>query len=74
MKKLLLTGIVSMTLGFGFVGCESMNPTQKGAVGGAALGAGVGAIAGDEKDALIGAGVGALGGAIIGHEIGDGDR
>lgn len=73
MKKLLWTGIVTTAFGVGFIGCESMNPTQKGAVGGAALGAGVGAITGDGKDALVGAGVGALGGALLGHEIGDDD-
>lgn len=70
MKKLLCTGILAFALGTGFLGCASMNPTQKGAVGGAAVGAGIGAITGDEDDALIGAGIGALGGAILGHEIG----
>ncbi len=73
MKKWMCTGILACAMSTGLMGCESMNPTQKGAVGGAALGAGVGAIAGDEKDALIGAGVGGLGGAIIGHEIGNDD-
>lgn len=50
-----------------FVGCT---PTQKGAAGGAAIGAGVGAlVAGDGNrgtGALIGGAVGGLGGAAIG--------
>lgn len=52
---------------FAFVGCT---PTQKGATGGAAIGAGVGAlVAGDGNratGALIGGAVGGLGGAAIG--------
>lgn len=49
------------------VGCT---PTQKGAVGGAALGAGAGALIAGDGDrgtgALIGGAIGGLGGAAIG--------
>jgi len=47
-------------------GCANMTPTQKGAVGGAAVGAVAGQlIGGNTKATLIGAGVGALGGALL---------
>ncbi len=47
-------------------GCETMSATQKGAAGGAAVGAlGGQIIGGDTKGTLIGAGVGALGGALL---------
>lgn len=71
MRKLLQTSVITLTFGVGFVGCAGMNPAQKGAAGGAAIGGGVGALTGGTSDALVGAGVGALGGALLGHEIGD---
>lgn len=55
-------------------GCET-TPTQQGALTGAAIGAGAGAIIGNQVDgksgegALIGAGLGALSGALIGDRI-----
>ncbi len=54
-------------------GCET-TPTQDGALLGGALGAGLGAIVGNQsghggEGALIGAGAGALVGAIMGNEV-----
>ena len=52
-------------------GCATATPTQKGALAGSVLGAGLGAIIGHQsgdtgKGALIGAAAGGLGGALIG--------
>jgi hypothetical protein len=53
-----------------FIGCASMTPAQKGAVGGAAVGAvGGQLIGGNTKSTLIGAGVGALGGALLNDAV-----
>ena len=54
-------------------GCNT-TPTQEGAIAGGAVGAGAGAIIGNQsgkagEGALIGAGVGALGGALIGDQV-----
>jgi osmotically inducible lipoprotein OsmB len=47
-------------------GCANMTPTQRGAVGGAAVGAVAGQLIGGNTTAtLIGAGAGALGGALL---------
>lgn len=53
-------------------GCASMNNAETGALGGGALGAGVGALAGSATGhtgggALIGGGIGALLGGLFGH-------
>jgi outer membrane lipoprotein SlyB len=49
-----------------FVSCANMTFAQKGAVGGAAVGAvGGQLIGGNTKSTLIGAGAGALGGALL---------
>jgi uncharacterized protein YcfJ len=53
---------------------QSLTTTEEGVIGGAALGAGTGAIVGAGvhhagKGALIGAGVGALTGGVVGHEL-----
>jgi osmotically inducible lipoprotein OsmB len=49
-----------------FSACAGMTPTQKGAVGGAAVGVIAGQlIGGNTAGTLIGAGVGALGGALM---------
>jgi osmotically inducible lipoprotein OsmB len=54
-------------------GCEGMSPTQKGAVGGAAVGAiGGQLVGGNTKSTLIGAGVGALGGALLNDALSKG--
>ncbi|MBI3312120.1 MAG: zinc ribbon domain-containing protein [Candidatus Omnitrophica bacterium] len=69
MKKAILVGLVLWTLG-----CASATPTQKGAVAGSAIGAGLGAIIGHQsgdtaKGALIGAAAGGLGGALVGDAM-----
>lgn len=55
-------------------GCSSMNNTEKGALGGGAIGAGAGALIGHATGntgagAAIGAGVGALTGALVGNDM-----
>ena len=71
MKKkglILICLLVSFSLFFG--ACAGMTPTQKGAVGGAAVGAIAGQlIGGDTTSTMIGAGVGALGGALLNDAI-----
>lgn len=53
-----------------FIGCSGMTPAQKGAVGGAAVGAvGGQLIGGNTKSTLIGAGAGALGGALLNDAV-----
>ena len=66
--KLWLSGLMAVSL----CGCGTMNNTTSGAVGGGALGAGIGALAGAAvgrplQGAAIGAGVGGLTGAAIGN-------
>lgn len=62
-----------VVLGAGWTaGCEGMNRTQKGALGGTAVGAGIGALIGKKsghsgKGALIGGAIGALSGGLIGN-------
>ena len=68
MKKssavIVLSILVSISVVFN--GCADMTPAQKGAVGGAAVGAvGGQLIGGNTKSTLIGAGAGALGGALL---------
>jgi outer membrane protein OmpA-like peptidoglycan-associated protein len=53
-------------------GCEGMTRTQKGSLGGAAVGAGMGALIGKQsghagRGALIGGAIGALSGGLIGN-------
>jgi hypothetical protein len=58
--------VLLIALTFLLGGCANMTPTQKGAVGGAAVGAVAGQlIGGNTKATLIGAGAGALGGALL---------
>jgi outer membrane protein OmpA-like peptidoglycan-associated protein len=65
--------VLGLALGTGVLsGCEGMNRTQKGALGGTAVGAGVGALIGKGsghtgRGALIGGAVGALSGGLIGN-------
>jgi hypothetical protein len=52
-------------------GCDQMSPGQKGAVTGAALGTGVGLVAGGSFGAVVGAGlIGGGLGYIVGSEVG----
>lgn len=71
MKKLTLMSLVAVVLIA--AGCNT-TPTQDGAVVGGALGAGAGAIIGNQsghtgEGALIGAAAGALTGAIVGDQV-----
>lgn len=75
MKKLLALAVV-VTAGGSLLlmGCQT-TPTQQGAVAGGLLGAGAGAIIGNQVDgksgegALIGAAAGALTGALVGDHV-----
>ena len=66
--------MLSVVLLVAIVGCET-TPVQQGAVVGGALGAGAGAIIGNQshhrsgEGALIGGAVGALGGALVGDQV-----
>lgn len=66
---------VALAVAFTFVvGCNT-TPTQEGAIAGGAIGAGAGAIIGNQvkgqsgEGALIGAGIGAITGALIGDQV-----
>src|SRR3989338_9741281 len=66
---------LTVMLGAGWLtGCEGMNRTQKGALTGTAVGAGIGALLGQKgghagRGALIGGAVGAPAGGLIGNHI-----
>lgn len=67
MKALMLLAAVGM-LG----GCENMTTGQKGALTGAALGTGIGMVAGGSFGTVVGAGlIGGAAGYITGSAIGD---
>jgi uncharacterized protein YcfJ len=80
-EKVKRTGVVllSITVLFAGAGCQSSpNRTGEGAVIGGLLGAGAGAIIGNQGDhrnrdrtsgALIGGAIGAIGGALVGNQI-----
>jgi surface antigen len=70
-KRFIPVTVVPLLL---LAGCESMSPTEKGVLGGGAIGAGTGAIVGHAlhntgAGALVGAGVGALSGGLIGNSV-----
>jgi outer membrane lipoprotein SlyB len=77
MKSFLISGgaaLVLLGLLAGSSTAQSLTTTEEGVIGGAALGAGTGAIVGAGvhhagKGALIGAGVGAITGGVVGHEL-----
>ena len=51
-------------------GCENMSPGQKGALTGAALGSGIGMVAGGSFGTVVGAGlIGGAAGYIIGNNV-----
>ncbi|MEA2809852.1 MAG: osmotically inducible lipoprotein OsmB, partial [Rhodospirillaceae bacterium] len=51
-------------------GCENMSPGQKGAVTGAALGSGIGLVAGGSFGTVVGAGlIGGAAGYIVGNAV-----
>jgi len=69
-RGLVLTLCVLIGFAMLFGGCANMTAAQKGAVGGAAVGAVAGQLIGGNTTAtLIGAGVGALGGALLNDEL-----
>ena len=82
MKRLMAIGIAMLAVAL--AGCESMgtaaqSKTTQGAVLGGLLGAGTGAIVGNQSDhagagTAIGAGLGALGGGLIGHALEENER
>lgn len=68
MRKMCVLLVVAATM---VGGCENLSPGQKGAVTGAALGSGIGMVAGGSFGTVVGAGliggaVGYLGGTAIG--------
>jgi outer membrane lipoprotein SlyB len=68
MKKTLLAGVLLVVS----CGCDTMSNTDKGLLGGGALGAGAGALIGSATGhagagALIGGAAGAVGGALVGN-------
>ena len=77
MKPFLIGGTAAFLLLGMFIGsgrAQSLTTTEEGIIGGAALGAGTGAIVGAGvhhagKGALIGAGLGAVTGGVVGHEL-----
>jgi outer membrane lipoprotein SlyB len=77
MKLGLISGAAALVLFAMIAGtsrAQSLTTTEEGVIGGAALGAGTGAIVGAGvhhagKGALIGAGLGAVTGGVVGHEL-----
>jgi hypothetical protein len=67
------TKILALLVVAGFLGgCENMTTGQKGALTGAALGTGIGMVAGGSFGAVVGAGlIGGAAGYITGSAIGD---
>ena len=72
-KTMIKTKILALLVVAGFLGgCENMTMGQKGAVTGAALGTGIGMVAGGSFGAVVGAGlIGGAAGYITGSAIGD---
>jgi peptidoglycan hydrolase CwlO-like protein len=77
MKRILISGAAALVL-LGMIAttsrAQSLTTTEEGVIGGAALGAGTGAVVGAGvhhagKGALIGAGLGAVTGGVVGHEL-----
>ena len=67
-KKILMLLVATGLLG----GCENMSPGQKGALTGAALGTGIGMVAGGSFGAVVGAGlIGGAAGYITGTAVQD---
>ena|SRR5215469_9995522 len=69
------TMIAAIGLIAGTCNAQGLTTTEEGVIGGAAVGAGTGAIVGAGvhhagKGALIGAGIGAVTGGVVGHAVG----
>lgn len=71
MKKIAIFNLCMLVIApVFFSGCGPTTPGERGAIGGAAVGAAAGQIIGrDTKSTLIGAGVGAVGGALLNNEL-----
>ena len=74
MKRIRISAVVILSSALLFSSCASLNKTQKGgaigAVGGGAMGAIIGKVAGNTGlGAIIGAAVGGATGAVIGHKM-----
>ena len=74
--KTMAVAALSLTL---VSGCAQLNTTQKGALGGGALGAGAGALIGRQSGhtaggAAIGGALGALTGGVIGYNLQQGEE
>jgi hypothetical protein len=72
-KSMIKSKILALLLVAGVLGgCENMTTGQKGALTGAALGTGIGMVAGGSFGAVVGAGlIGGAAGYITGSAIGD---
>jgi len=72
-KNMIKSKILALLLVAGVLGgCENMTTGQKGALTGAALGTGIGMVAGGSFGAVVGAGlIGGAAGYITGSAIGD---
>jgi hypothetical protein len=70
-KTMIKTKILALLVVAGFLGgCENMTTSQKGALTGAALGTGIGMVAGGSFGAVVGAGlIGGAAGYITGSAI-----
>ena len=73
-KTMVKTKILTLLVAASFLGgCENMTTGQKGAVTGAALGTGIGAVAGASFPVVVGAGlIGGAAGYITGSAIDSG--
>ena len=72
-KTMIKSKILALVIAAGFLGgCENMTTGQKGALTGAALGSGIGMVAGGSFGQVVGAGlIGGAAGYITGSAIGD---
>ena len=62
MRRISILGLVAIVIATLAGGCENMTTPQKGAVTGAALGSGIGMVAGGSFGQVVGAGL--IGGAV----------
>ena len=61
------SALILLTVAFTLMGCDGMSRSQKGALTGAALGSGIGLVAGGSAGQVIGAGlIGGAAGYIVG--------
>ena len=72
-SKMMRTKILVLLIAAGFLGgCQNMSPGEKGALTGAALGTGIGMVAGGSFGTVVGAGlIGGAAGYLTGTAIGN---